>query len=114
MPGFTLKCGHRFDHHDLHLRAMSIDVSRARCPVCKEGFTSQECTYLDLIDPTETTFEEWVRSEEERLAKRSAELAANPPPKLMGVCSGICKSGKTCTKTAMRSNGVFCNLHVPK
>jgi len=60
------------------------------------------------------TLAQFIQAEQDRLEKRRAELAANPPPKLMPTCSGTCKSGKACTKTAMRSNGVYCSLHIPK
>ena len=101
MPGYTLKCGHRFDHHDLHIRAMSLDVSRARCPVCKEGFTPEEWAYLELVDPTKMTFEEFIESQKQ--PKPPA-----PPKPVPKFCNGICKNGKKC---AQYTKNVFCRFH---
>jgi len=112
MPGYTLLCGHRFDLNDLVTRAITDEPGRDVCPVCNVQFTTQECCYLAYCDTTKMSLAEWTRLEVKALAKRRAELAANPPKPLMPTCSGICKSGKTCTKSATRASGVYCNLHV--
>ena len=114
MPSYTLLCGHRHDLADVVKRAITAEPGRSICHVCKTPFTSQEDCYLAYCDTTKTSLAEFIRLEEEALARRRAQLAANPPPKLMGTCSGTCRNGKPCTKSAMRSSGVFCNLHVPK
>ena len=109
MPSYTLLCGHTFDLTDLVRRAITHKPGRDICPVCKTPFDSYEGSYLAYVDTTKITLAEYISSEEEYLARRSAELAKKP---LMPTCSGTCNTGKKCTKTAMRSNGVFCNLHV--
>ena len=115
MPSYTLQCGHTHDLTDCVKRAMSLDNSRAICHVCNTPFSSIEACYLDLVDTTKMTLAEFIQSEEDYLVRRAAELAALPPrPPMLPECSGICKSGKKCTKVAMRSSGVFCNVHIPK
>jgi len=90
---------------------MSLDESRAVCHVCNTPFSSIETCYLDLADTSKITLEEFIRIQEENIARR--KLAALPPSSpMLPQCSGICKSGKKCTKVAMRSSGVFCNIHV--
>jgi hypothetical protein len=89
---------------------MSLDNSRAICHVCNTPFSSIEACYLDLADTTQITLEEFIRIQEENLARR--KVATLPP--MLPQCSGICKSGKKCIKVAMRSSGVFCNVHIPK
>ena len=111
MPSYTLQCGHRHDLTDCVKRAMSLDESRAVCHVCNTPFSSIETCYLDLADTSKITLEEFIRIQEENIARR--KLAALPPSSpMLPQCSGICKSGKKCTKVAMRSSGVFCNIHV--
>jgi len=113
MPGYTLLCGHRFDLADVVKRAITAEPGRDICPVCKVRFTSQEGCYLAYCDTTKMSLAEWIDREEKALAKRQAELASLPPrPPMLPTCSGICKSGKNCTKSATRASGVYCNLHV--
>ena len=114
MPSYTLQCGHRHDLTDCITRASSLDNSRAVCHVCKTPFSPAEGAYLELCDTTKMTLAEFIRSDQEYVDRRTAELKANPPPALMPRCSGTCKNGKACTKVAMRSSGVYCNLHLPK
>ena len=112
MPSYTLQCGHRHDLTDCITRARSFDCDRAICHVCKIPFSSVEACYLDIIDTNAMTLDEFIQSEKDNLIRRAAELAALPPsPPSLPECSGICKSGKKCTKVAMRSNGIYCNLH---
>ena len=112
MPTYTLQCGHRHDLTDCIKRASSLDNSRAICHVCKTPFSSIEGCYLELVDTTRMTLAEFIKSEEDYLARR--KVAALPPrPPMLPECSGICRSGKKCTKVSTRASGIFCNLHIP-
>ena len=115
MPSYTLQCVHRHDLTDCIKRARSFDNNRAVCHVCKTPFSKIERCYLDLVDTNAMTLAQFIQSEEDYLIRRKAELEALPPrPPLLPQCSGICRSGKKCTKVAMRANGIFCNIHVPR
>ena len=110
MPSYTLLCGHRHDLKDVVIRSITDKPGRAVCHVCKVPFTSEEGCYLAYCDTTKMSLSEFTRAGEEALARRrSTEMAVVPS---LPTCSGICKSGKQCTKTSMRSSGVFCNLHI--
>ena len=111
MPSYTLQCGHRFDLRDVVMRCITEKPGRNICPICKTPISSEECFYLAYCDTTKMTLEEFIRSEEERKAKRLTEQS-NVSLKLLPNCSGICKNGKRCTKVSTRASGVFCNLHV--
>jgi hypothetical protein len=112
MPSYTLQCGHRHDLTDCIKRASSLNLDRAICHVCKTPFSSVEACYLELVNTNTMTLAEFIQSEEDYLVRRAAELAALPPrPPSLPQCSGICRTGNKCTKVAMRSNGIYCNLH---
>jgi len=96
-------------------RAITATPGRDVCHVCKTPFTSEEGCYLAYCNTSTMTLAEFKSLQEEAVAKRRAELASlSSSPLQLPNCSGICKSGKNCAKVAMRSSGVFCNLHVPK
>ena len=113
MSSYTLLCGHTVDLADVVGRAISADPDSDVCPVCQTKFSSYECCYLANCDTSKMTLTEFIEEEQRYIAKRTAELKANPPRKLQPRCSGTCKNGKHCTKVATRASGVFCNLHVP-
>ena len=74
---------------------------------------SEEGFYLAYADTTAVTLEEFIEANRIALAKRRAYLESLPPrPPMLPTCSGICKSGKKCTKSATRASGVYCNLHI--
>jgi hypothetical protein len=109
MATYTLLCG-----HTIPLK-MAVHIAIADtedcCPVCKVRLNPKEGFYLAYCDTTTMTLGEYIRRSEEADAKRRAERAANPPKPMLPTCSGICKSGKKCTKTATIDSGVYCNLH---
>jgi hypothetical protein len=108
MATYTLKCAHAIP---LELAIRIAIGENSCCPVCKLELNSQESYYLAYADTTAVTLEEFIEADRIALAKRRAERAANPPTPMLPTCSGICKSGKKCTKSATRASGVYCNLH---
>jgi hypothetical protein len=109
MATYTLKCGHAIPLES----AIRIAIGdNDCCPVCKVKFTSEEGFYLAYADTTAVTLEEFIEADRIALAKRRAYLESiGPRPPMLPTCSGICKSGKKCTKSATRASGVYCNLH---
>ena len=113
MEMYTLLCGHTIPLKSaVHIAIADTEECGNCCPVCKTQLNSEEGFYLAYCDTKAMTLAEWNRRNEEALAKRRAELASLPPrPPMLPTCSGICKSGKKCTKSATRASGVYCNLH---
>jgi len=113
MPSYTLLCGHTHDLKDVVTRAITATPGRDVCHVCKVKFTPEEGCYLAYCDTSTMSLAEYTRRSEEALEKRRAELASLPPrPPPLPTCAALCKSGMFCRKVAMRSSGVFCNLHI--
>ena len=100
----TLLCGHTIP---LKLAVhIAIADTEDCCPVCKVRFDSKEGYYLAYCDTTKMTLAEFIRLDQEAIAKRGASKPMLP------TCSGTCKSGKKCTKSATLASGIYCNLHV--
>ena len=106
MVGYTLECGHRFDLHDVVLRA--IKCKNEICHVCKTPFTNNESFFLSFGDPENQTMEElfnanWDNAIKEREKAREGKV-------FCGECEGTTKLGKKCTCSAMK-NSKFCRFH---
>jgi len=113
MATYTLLCGHTIPLKlAVHIAIADTEECGNCCPVCKVTLNSEEGFYLAFADTTAVTLEEFIEADRIALAKRRAEIATLPPrPPMLPTCSGICKSGKKCTKSATRASGVYCNLH---
>ena len=106
MHNFTLGCGHTYNRKVLVTRAISCESGEGVCPICSKPFSNEEGFYLEYSHPKQTMeeFKKQIAEAEER-----TKLKRFKP--LLPECSGICKSGKKCTKVSTRENGVFCKLH---
>jgi len=105
MRNFTLGCGHTYNREALVIRAISCDNT---CPHCSKPFSNEEGFYLEYSHPKQT-MEEFKKQIAEAEERTRLKRLAQPP--LLPECSGICKSGKKCTKVSTRVSGLFCKLH---
>ena len=105
MVGYTLECGHRFDLHDVVLRA--IKCKNEICHVCKTPFTNNESYFLSFGDPEHQTLKDFLsqmdKSNKEREIAREGKV-------FCGECEGTTKLGKKCTCYTMK-NSKFCRFH---
>ena len=109
MRNFTLSCGHTYNRKALVTLAISSEPGMGVCPHCSCPFSNEEGFYLEYSHPKQTMeeFKKQIAEAEER-----NKLKRFKP--LLPECSGICKSGKKCTKVSTKSNGLFCKLHSPQ
>ena len=110
MRNYTLSCGHTYNRKALVTRAISYEPCDGVCPHCNTPFTDKEGFYLEYSHPKQT-MEEFFQIMEEEKERARTRVLAHPPRKLLPECSGICKSGKKCTKVSTIISGVYCNLH---
>jgi hypothetical protein len=113
MATYTLLCGHTIPLKlAIHIAIADTEECGNCCPVCKATLNSEEGFYLAYANTEEVTLTEFTEANRIAHAKRLAERAATPSKPMLPSCSGTCKSGKKCTKSATIASGVYCKLHM--